>query len=109
MFCDDCAKKILITIENIEQYRILHTIFKDDVLVRHHDVTLFSLPPLLRRHHFVTAIVVRRSLVVLQYVILYVMEDFLRNNISNRLSGYSEKRNNQNFIQKKKQTYKSSP
>jgi len=54
------------TIENIQQYRILHTKFKGDMLVRHHDVTLFSLPPLLRRYQFVTATVVRRSLVELQ-------------------------------------------
>jgi len=58
------------TIENTQQYRILqYTISKDDDFVRYHDVILFCFAPLMRNQQFVTATVVRRSLVVLHKVI----------------------------------------
>jgi hypothetical protein len=48
-----------------------------------------------KTQQFVTAIVERRSYIVaLRKVILHLGEDFLRNNISNILSDYTEKRNN---------------
>jgi len=89
VFCDGCAKKILMNIENIQQYRTLqYTVCKDDDLVRHHDVTLFCFAPPMRNQQFVTATVVRSILVAFR--IFYVVEVFLRNNNSNTLSGYSE-------------------
>jgi hypothetical protein len=59
----------------------------------HHDVTLVCLVLLLKPQQFFSANVVRKCLVALRYVILHFGEDFLRNNISNKVAGYSEKRN----------------
>jgi hypothetical protein len=80
---------------------------KDDLLIRHNDVTLFCLVTLLKTQDFVTATAVRRShIVAVRWVILHLGEDFLRNYISNTISGYTEKRNKYKFIHKTKQKNK---
>ena len=84
-------KKILMTNGNLQQYQILkYAIFEDKLLIRHHDVTLFCLVTLPKKQQFVTATVVRRrDILALHEVVLHIVEDFLRNNISKTLTGYS--------------------
>jgi len=43
------GQKFLMTAGNLLQYRILqYTIFKDELFMRHHDVALFDITPLLK-------------------------------------------------------------
>jgi hypothetical protein len=75
--CVGCTKKIsrLYTTDSGIGCRS-KIIFKDDLFVRPHHVTLYYLAPILKTQQYVTLTLVRKCIVVLCYVNLHFGKDF---------------------------------